>query len=737
MQPILSRTDLPQRAAKSIIALLGLVFLMIPGPALPLARGLPIRTPLFFVGLFLWLVIFVLWPWRRDALRQAAVVLGLAGVAVVVKLLTAVLLLPNGLIGHYQVLRGPHRAKTLMMRRDPALDFQDNSFYWRQRGLALSFFNTGPFLGADYHEMAGMPLRVRWTGFIELGRRGTYRFAARCAGSWQISLDGRLVASRLDGREGGAYQNSEPGLHLISVFWEHPAEHPRPEFHLYWAEPEPGRAIPGTTPDPQVPCLPERLVPSHVLYPHLLGPGEIGAQVVVRGLAWVALALAVLLVLMIVFGQWRRPRDIRALLVRRLALVAICVASFVGSTAMLYRKAHRDPHWHNLGRQDYKIYMAQGAALNAEGWMTRSVGPFHRSSLMRFYCALGLWLADNDLGYFAMLQGMLGSVTVALVYVLGRRAFRRTGLALAAAGLSALEPSLLEFGQKFYATRLATLLLVATLACVVSARRRRSGWLHLAGMAIFGLAVLTRTNLLAAAPVLLWWCLGPKAWPWRHRLAQASLSLAAFAVVYSFIPLMNRHYMGHWLLTPTQGPLIAFHGNNVPREIDHKRFYPPDPRLRRLLDHAMDSLLDFDRNPKGGADVLEPWQYPYVNPYLQRIFLHYCVTHPGDFLHQLGVKATEFFWIDTDRRRGGNGGVRFRPYTIALVLAIFCVVVLKRDAYAAFLIATVLLVSTGLIAFLFVERHRVPLLPILHVLGVWAVMTLVQHVWTRRQRSAA
>ena len=187
MQPAFINTELPQRVAKVILATLGLVFLLIPGPAPPLVQGLPIRTGWFFVGLLVWVVTFTLWPWRRDALRSAAFLVGLASVAVVVKLVAAVLLLPSGLVGHYHVQRGRHLDKAVMTRHDPVLSFRDNSFYWSQRGLALGFFNTMSFLGATYEEMAGMPLRVRWTGFIKLKRRGTYRFAARCTGSWPMS----------------------------------------------------------------------------------------------------------------------------------------------------------------------------------------------------------------------------------------------------------------------------------------------------------------------------------------------------------------------------------------------------------------------------------------------------------------------------------------------------------------------------------------------------------------------
>jgi len=190
-------------------------------------------------------------------------------------------------------------------------------------------------------------------------------------------------------------------------------------------------------------------------------------------------------------------------------------------------------------------------------------GPFFRAPLYPLW--LALWVAvagDGTTLYARLAQAALGGATIALTWALGRRVGALTGggrgpavVGLGAAALVALAWSLIAFDAELQLPTLDVPLLLAGLvlsARALEAPSRARG--ALAGFA-FGLAAITRPNVLLCLPVPLFLL-------WRRAGAKAALGLA-LGVGAAVAPVsLHNALEGDFALVATQGGVNLWIGNN-------------------------------------------------------------------------------------------------------------------------------------------------------------------------------
>jgi 4-amino-4-deoxy-L-arabinose transferase-like glycosyltransferase len=136
----------------------------------------------------------------------------------------------------------------------------------------------------------------------------------------------------------------------------------------------------------------------------------------------------------------------------------------------------------------------------------------------------------QSIKYFVHAQLALGTVLVALVFLLGQALFdARTGLL--AALIAAIYPELVAYSHFLWSETLFAVLLVAGLVAVWYAEARGSRPLALLGGAAFGLAALTREIAIPVAGVCAAWGVATaRCGDRRAALLRAALLMAAMAV---------------------------------------------------------------------------------------------------------------------------------------------------------------------------------------------------------------
>ena len=142
--------------------------------------------------------------------------------------------------------------------------------------------------------------------------------------------------------------------------------------------------------------------------------------------------------------------------------------------------------------------------------------------------------------YFVQLQLVLGTVLVALVFLLGQ-AFFDTRTGLLAALIAAIYPNLVAYSHFLWSETLFAVLLVAGLVAVWHAEERRSRLLALLAGAALGMAALTREVAIPVAAVCAAWGVAG-AWHTDRRGAGARAALMVIAVVVIVLPWTIRNY---------------------------------------------------------------------------------------------------------------------------------------------------------------------------------------------------
>ena len=358
-----------------------------------------------------------------------------------------------------------------------------------------------------------------------------------------------------------------------------------------------------------------------------------------------------------------------------------------------------------------------------------------RPPLFPFFVAALWWLTSTESATLVRLaQIPLSLLSVAVVYLLGRRLFNpRVGL-LAAAGL-ACYPSLLFSGVLVLTETLFTALLLLTLLGCVALISRPSAWIALATSAALGAAALTR-SVMAPFIVLLvaMSIIGLRAsLPARLRVA-AMLCLGFVAVVGPW-SVRNTRLQGTFTLVDTMGGLNLMMGNYA---------YTPEDRMWDAISLNGDKAWDRDRPaqaPDGG-----PWTEGKKDQWAKQQGLDYMKAHPLTTLRRSVLKFADFWGIEREFIAGVQSRLYqpplFAAVAIALAIVISYAAVMVLGAIgvslappdnwrAHVLLVVVMLFIAGVHSVVFGHsRYHLPLVPVLLVYGGAAVDAGVWRAWT-------
>jgi tetratricopeptide (TPR) repeat protein len=228
--------------------------------------------------------------------------------------------------------------------------------------------------------------------------------------------------------------------------------------------------------------------------------------------------------------------------------------------------------WVQLIRGDWSKAILEGVTLHPDA-------PYFRAPLYAYSLAVIFAIFENGFLAARILQFLIGSLSVVLIYFLGKRVFSPAAGRIAALLAAVYGPFIYFEGELLIPVVLLFLTLLVVLA--VLATERKPSWLRWLGCgALLGLAAAARPNVLIFLTVLIPWMLvrlRSQKVPWRRSLG-AVLVLLVGAVLL-MVPVHVHNYRMSKEFLPTmvsQGGVNFFIGNN--RDADGSTAIVPGTR---------------------------------------------------------------------------------------------------------------------------------------------------------------
>jgi 4-amino-4-deoxy-L-arabinose transferase-like glycosyltransferase len=210
---------------------------------------------------------------------------------------------------------------------------------------------------------------------------------------------------------------------------------------------------------------------------------------------------------------------------------------------------------------DPAVYFAQARDI-LQGKLVPDHAYFHSSPLYPFFLALVDRLGGRGFHAIRVWQTCAGTLSVALVFILGRLA-AGTKAGLVAAALAAVYVPLIFFEAEVLEITLVMTFLIGSLVLLQAAQDDRRAWKVIASGVLLGLAGLGKPNLLLFAPAgALWLALRGRERRGRVHVLPAILFFVAAGAVVLPATIHNYRAEGDFIPVSSNGGINFFIGNH-------------------------------------------------------------------------------------------------------------------------------------------------------------------------------
>jgi 4-amino-4-deoxy-L-arabinose transferase-like glycosyltransferase len=389
------------------------------------------------------------------------------------------------------------------------------------------------------------------------------------------------------------------------------------------------------------------------------------------------------------------------------------------------------PTWDQLTVDNY--YHLHWAQVIASGnWLGDTT--FFRAPLY-VYLLGGLYRLLGDSLWVGRLFGLvIGAASLTMTFLIARRIFtRRT--ALVAVSLQALCPIMIYFEGELLLDALFTLLvqivLYRTILWLERPTPHRMFWVGIA----LGVAAITRPTALVIVIALLPFLVGMvKGWPSRFKNL-AALALGA-ALLIGPVFVRNMIVAGDPVMIASQGGINFYIGNNP--SADGLSATLPEPLGFNWRMSDVTSIAE-----KETGKSLKPGE---VSAYWSHQAWRWIAEHP---VSAATLYLKKFYFSFADKEISNNRNLseffasvpllRFNPLTFAplLGLALIGLVLTIRSNRSSLLLGlSVLVLSAANSVFFVNSRFRLPVIPILIILGALALAVIAESIRRREWQKA-
>lgn len=400
--------------------------------------------------------------------------------------------------------------------------------------------------------------------------------------------------------------------------------------------------------------------------------------------------------------------------------------------ALAVRLAHllvmRDSPYFLYPIMDSKIHDEWAWAL-ASGQESPWPPPFFRAPLYPYFLALVYSIFGHSPTWARLIQVVLGSASVGLVFHLGRKVFGpRVGWIAGLLGV--FYWMFLYFEGELLIVPLIVFLDLVGLVLVLRAVERKTPALYLAAGLLFGLSAIARPNVLLftlAAAVWLLMAHGPE----PVRRSARGVGLFALGVLIPIAPVTTANTLaGDFVLIASQGGVNFYIGNNP--QSDAIQAVVPGTRTDWWGGYH-DTVLIAEQ---ALGRPLKPSQ---VSAYWYGRGLDFARSEPGSALRLL-VRKLYLFW--NHREFGNNRDTYFvqarspvlgllSPVGFGLIAPLALVglaLAWRRCPTSRILVLFVIIYMISVVLFFVNARYRMPVVPVLLLFAAYAVVTLAERV---------
>lgn len=281
---------------------------------------------------------------------------------------------------------------------------------------------------------------------------------------------------------------------------------------------------------------------------------------------------------------------------------------------------------------DAQSYDAKARAILGGDWLGTKI--FYQDPFYPYFLALVYKVFGPAPAAVRMVQLILGAFGPVLAYLVGRLlADRRTGIL---AGLFFIAYGLFYFYDGIIGKDGPGLILVMlALAALLGAAFKQRVWFWLPAGACFGLAALTRGNLLLLAPLFALWIIFAFKDSLKSRLIRVVLLALGIILVISPVTIRNWVVGRDLVLLTSQAGQNFYIGNN-PRAggfFEHPDRIRLNPRFEEE-DFRQEALRLTGRRDMKASEISNFWMAQG---------LKYAKENPARTLQLLGIKAAMFF----------------------------------------------------------------------------------------------
>jgi tetratricopeptide (TPR) repeat protein len=358
---------------------------------------------------------------------------------------------------------------------------------------------------------------------------------------------------------------------------------------------------------------------------------------------------------------------------------------------------------------------------------------FFRAPLYPYLIAFLYKLSGSSIAFATLVQHVVGSLSVALLYVLGRQYFS-VRVSLLAAVVAALYWPLIYFEGDLLIVTYVVFFDIALLLCLTAAIRRRSVSLYAAAGLILGISAVARPSILILVPVLplVFHASAPRVrGAQRGRTWQKQTVLVVSGALVVILPVVIRNFVVGRDLVPiaSQGGVNFYIGNN-PQSNGSLAMVPGARADMYGTYHGAIELAERDRGRK-----LKPSE---VSNYYTGKALDFIVSSPDDAL-ALTAKKLYLFWAGVERsnnkyiqffwERYGFGRFPLPGFWLVGPFALLGGALLfRRRRHFSLLYLFVLSYMVGVVAFFVNARFRLPVVPVLILFASYALWHIVESV---------
>ena len=363
---------------------------------------------------------------------------------------------------------------------------------------------------------------------------------------------------------------------------------------------------------------------------------------------------------------------------------------------------------------------------------------YFRAPLYPYLLAFLSWITDSSIFWTKFLQTMLSGGTAVFIYLLGHRLFNRaTGIV--SGFIYALYGTMLFYETMFLIPILFLFFVTWGMYRIVVSRDSLSKRTWLVTGLIFGLAAISRPNILLVVPFLMLWMYltTRKTLPFRKRIVLPSVMLAG--VMIAILPVTTRNLIvtGDFNLISSQGGINLYLGNN--QYADGLTMMMPEVDLDESVSWREFGIVTAAAAKKEAGRELSETE---ISTFWTGKAIDFIVSNPGKFANLVwrksvyllcGFENSDNTDIYYQREKSGLLSALlidkflYLPFGLLLPLALVGVFIHRKMTHQLAPLYIFLAAYTpSIVLFLVTARHRLPLIPFIIVIAAGGMVKLVQ-----------